>query len=53
VIDAFFATWNRHSVLGTCSIDEFGDTTLNTYGGYRVDRQGAITWDRVLRLPGH
>ena len=29
VIDAFFATTDRDSVLGTYSIDEVGDTTLD------------------------
>jgi branched-chain amino acid transport system substrate-binding protein len=49
VVDAFFATRDRDSVLGTYSIDAFGDTTLGTYGGYRVDGDGGIVWDRVLR----
>jgi len=35
---AIFATRNRHSVLGTYSIDRNGDTTLRRYGAYRVDR---------------
>src|ERR671920_407981 len=34
VIDAFFATENKESVLGTYSIDDDGDTTLTTYGAY-------------------
>ena len=48
VIDAFFATRNRQSLLGMYSIDRFGDSTLGTYGGYRIDATGAIVWDRVL-----
>lgn len=48
VVDAFFATRDRDSVLGTYSIDAFGDTTLGTFGGYRVDGRGRIAWDRVL-----
>ena len=36
VRDAIFATRNRHSVLGTYSIDARGDTSLNRYGVYRV-----------------
>jgi branched-chain amino acid transport system substrate-binding protein len=36
VIDAFFDTRDRHSVLGTYSIDEVGNTTLNRMSGYRV-----------------
>jgi branched-chain amino acid transport system substrate-binding protein len=35
---AIFATRNRHSVLGTYSIDRKGDTTLRQYGTYRVAR---------------
>jgi branched-chain amino acid transport system substrate-binding protein len=49
VVDAFYATRDRDSVLGRYSIDAFGDTTLGTYGGYRVDGRGRIVWDRVLR----
>ena len=33
-----FAIRDRHSVLGTYSIDRSGDTTLREYGAYRVDR---------------
>ena len=36
VVDAFFDTQDRHSVLGTYSIDDVGDTTLNRLAGYRV-----------------
>jgi branched-chain amino acid transport system substrate-binding protein len=36
VIDAFFATSNRDSVLGTYSIDEVGDTTLDRMTGYEL-----------------
>ena len=35
VIDAFFATSERDSVLGPYSIDEVGDTTLDRVSGYR------------------
>jgi branched-chain amino acid transport system substrate-binding protein len=37
VIDAFLDTSDRESVLGTYSIDEVGDTTLNRLTGYRVE----------------
>jgi branched-chain amino acid transport system substrate-binding protein len=47
VIDAFFATRNRRSVLGTYSIDADGDTTLTRYGGYRVEGK-ELVFDRVL-----
>jgi branched-chain amino acid transport system substrate-binding protein len=36
VIDAFFETAARDSVLGTYSIDEVGDTTLDRLTGYEV-----------------
>lgn len=36
VLRAVFSTRNRHSVLGTYSIDSDGDTTLNRFGAYRV-----------------
>ena len=35
VIDAFFATTERDSVLGTYSIDSLGETTLDRMSGYR------------------
>jgi branched-chain amino acid transport system substrate-binding protein len=35
VIDAFFDTTDRRSILGTYSIDEVGDTTLGRVTGYR------------------
>ena len=36
VVDAFFATADRESILGTYSIDEVGDTTLPDLGAYEV-----------------
>lgn len=36
VIDAFFKTSDRESVLGTYAIDPYGDTTIRSYGGYAV-----------------
>jgi branched-chain amino acid transport system substrate-binding protein len=36
VVDAFFETRNRHSILGTYSIDDVGDTTLDRMTGYRI-----------------
>jgi branched-chain amino acid transport system substrate-binding protein len=38
VIDAFFATSDRDSILGTYSIDEVGDTTLDRMTGYELRR---------------
>jgi branched-chain amino acid transport system substrate-binding protein len=48
VIDAFFATENRESPLGTYSIDDDGDTTLSDYGGYRAEG-GKLVFDKVLK----
>ncbi len=50
VIDAFFATSDRDSVLGTYSIDEAGDTTLDAIAGYRVEG-GEPRFDTALRAP--
>jgi branched-chain amino acid transport system substrate-binding protein len=36
VVDAFFDTQDRDSVLGTYSIDEVGNTTLGRLSGYRL-----------------
>jgi branched-chain amino acid transport system substrate-binding protein len=49
VTDAFFATRNRRSVLGTYSIDRFGDTSLSTFAGDRMTRSGLVL-DKVLRV---
>jgi branched-chain amino acid transport system substrate-binding protein len=50
VIDAFFATTDRDSVLGSYSIDEAGDTSLDAIAGYRVDG-GEFRFDSALRAP--
>ena len=42
VVDAFFATADRDSTLGTYSIDEAGDTTLGRVGAYRAQRGGRL-----------
>jgi branched-chain amino acid transport system substrate-binding protein len=39
VLSAFFETRDRHSILGTYSIDDLGNTTLNRMTGYRVVRE--------------
>ncbi len=36
VVDAFFETADRDSILGTYSIDEVGDTTLDRMTGYEL-----------------
>ena len=50
VIDAFFDTVDRRSVLGTYSIDEVGNSTLDRVAGYRV-RGGRPVFDAALRAP--
>jgi branched-chain amino acid transport system substrate-binding protein len=50
VIDAFFDTVDRRSVLGTYSVDEVGNTTLDRVAGYRV-RRGRPVFDAALRAP--
>jgi len=47
VINAVFATRDRHSVLGTYSIDRNGDTTLTDYGLYKMG-DGVLVFDRVI-----
>ena len=47
VVDEFFKLSDRESVLGTYSIDRRGDTTLNQYGGMRVEN-GTLVFDRVI-----
>jgi branched-chain amino acid transport system substrate-binding protein len=39
VIEAFFATTDRDSVIGTYSIDDVGDTTLDRMTGYELGRR--------------
>ena len=50
VVDAFFDTQDRDSVLGTYSIDEVGDTTLGRLAGYRL-ADGRPRFQTVLRVP--
>jgi branched-chain amino acid transport system substrate-binding protein len=50
VVSEFFDTANRHSVLGTHSIDDVGNTTLNRLAGYR-DVHGRPVFDTPLRAP--
>ena len=44
---SFFGISDRRSVLGTYSIDEFGDTTLPSYGGFKV-RNDQVAFAKVL-----
>jgi branched-chain amino acid transport system substrate-binding protein len=47
VVEQLFRTRGRESVLGTYDIDENGDTTLTTYGAYRI-RDGLLSFDRTI-----
>jgi branched-chain amino acid transport system substrate-binding protein len=47
VVSALLNTQNRHSVIGTYSINADGDTTLASYGLYRI-AGGTLIFDRVL-----
>ena len=44
VLAAIFATRNRHSLIGTYSIDRNGDTTLSRVGVYRVVDGQLMLW---------
>ncbi len=48
VVDAFFATKDRNSVLGRYSIDRNGDTSRTSFGGYRITG-GRLVFDRELK----
>lgn len=47
IVKALFATRNRHSVLGTYSIDRNGDTSLTDYGRF-VIRDGKPKFIRTI-----
>jgi len=47
VIDAFFATKGKQSVLGTYDIDKDRDTTLSTYGAY-VAKGGKLVFNKAI-----
>ena len=51
VRDAFFATCDRDSILGTYSIDDVGDTTLPAVGAYEVVRGEPIPAPEPITLP--
>jgi branched-chain amino acid transport system substrate-binding protein len=48
VLKALFATANRNSVLGTYSIDKNGDTTLKSYGLYKIGPDGNPAFFKAL-----
>ena len=48
VLKALFATTARHSVLGTYGFDKNGDTTLKSYGLYKVGSNGEPAFSKTL-----
>jgi branched-chain amino acid transport system substrate-binding protein len=48
VLAALFATQNRSSVLGTYGFNANGDTSLKTYGLYKVDSKGEPIFFKTL-----
>ena len=51
VIDAFFSTKGKESVLGTYDIDKDGDTTLTTYGAY-LAKGGKLAFNKAIEASG-
>jgi branched-chain amino acid transport system substrate-binding protein len=50
LLETLFATKNRHSVIGTYGFDRNGDTTLRSYGLYRVrGRHGSLAFVRNVK----
>jgi branched-chain amino acid transport system substrate-binding protein len=48
VVKSLFATKDYKSVLGTFSINSDGDTTIKTYGLYKVGSNGDPVFDKTL-----
>ena len=48
VLKALFATTNRSSVLGTYGFNKDGDTTLKSYGLYKVDSSGEPVFFKTM-----
>ena len=51
VLSALFATTDRHSVLGTYGFDKNGDTTMRSYGVYKVGPSGDPVFVRTITPP--
>jgi ABC-type branched-subunit amino acid transport system substrate-binding protein len=51
VTSAFFDTVDRRSILGTYSIDDVGDTSLDRLAGYRIAAGGRPVFDTGLTAP--
>ncbi len=48
VVERFFETKGRESVLGDYDIDEHGDTTLTDYGVYTIE-DGKLSFDETIK----
>jgi branched-chain amino acid transport system substrate-binding protein len=48
VLSALFATKDRSSVLGTYSFNKNGDTSLKSYGLYKIDKTGEPVFFKTL-----
>jgi branched-chain amino acid transport system substrate-binding protein len=48
VLAGLFATKSRASVLGTYGFDSNGDTTLKSYGLYKVDKTGEPVFYKTI-----
>ena len=48
VLSALFATTSRSSVLGNYGFNKNGDTTLKSYGLYKVDSSGDPVFDKTI-----
>jgi branched-chain amino acid transport system substrate-binding protein len=53
ILDALFNTKDRKSVLGTYGFDQNGDTTLTSYGLYKVDSSGNPVFFKKLTPPSN
>jgi branched-chain amino acid transport system substrate-binding protein len=51
IVKALFDTEDRHSVIGTYSIDDNGDTTLAPYGLFKIEH-GAPRFIRTIQTHG-
>jgi branched-chain amino acid transport system substrate-binding protein len=51
VVDAFFATSDRESILGSYSIEETGDTTLDRVGAYEETGDGLRALPEPIAVP--
>ena len=48
VLAALFGTTSRSSVLGSYGFDKNGDTTLKSYGEYKVGPDGNLVFYKTL-----